>query len=700
MKNLVILLALSFTTVCSRQLSAQVLIEDSGNFIRLSNSEVSLAVDKSSARIIELRLRDQSLLAPGQSGYFTMIAADINAAGQTLPITNCSFRIHIESEQTVDLAFVPEPSPGFPFDTELHYVLRDGEPGFYFYLVAGKSSGTPDARIDQLRFAMRVDHSMLNIRLSDNRSGTICSTEEILNAQGMVMDATYMLESGEYRTKYEWSSPTEEARVYGLNNGTQGIWMIRGGNEYLNGGPTKQHNTCHGTDKGPILLNLLYSTHYGSSGSYVSGEWNKVFGPTFVYLNCAATAGSLWEDARKEGEKHRNAWPYPWMDLPGYPVRRATVSGRFSIADTGWALLARPKELRGLDWQQQGGDSYIYRARIQKDGSFAIPAVRKGTYTLYAFAPGIVGEFRKDAIVVDTATEISLGDLTWLPRSFGNVLWRIGVPDRTAAEFRHGNDYRHWGLWFQYPYDFPDDVLFLPGYWEERNDWNYAHMAMWDEEGGWAPKLDASLGDGKWVEPVWTILFNCAKVPEDTATLTLALAGVSRDAGLTVTLNGNPLGSIEGLTGDGCVHRNGIYGFFRERFIRFDAALLNEGENVIGLELKIDQLPKTRTNYSFGIMYDFLQLEVKENTANLPAENESPLLTIYPNPASDILHIQLPENSSAGVLRVVNMSGQTVYSGMIDHTMNRIPVHYLPSGIYTAILETEEALSRNKFVVK
>ncbi len=595
---------------------------DSGSRIELRNDYVSVTIDKSTARIVELVQNGASLLAPGQTGYFTFLASEPGDEDMSqLRTENCGFKIHLETNDTIDLSFTPARPPEFPFDIDIHYVVRDGESGFYFYLVAAKDASTPDAQFNQLRFAMRLDYSMLNIRLNDERSGVIPSTESIKNAQGMVMDATYLLESGEIVTKYEWSSPTEEAPVYGLNNGNQGVWMIRGGNDYLCGGPTKQHNTCHATDKGPIVLNLLYSNHYGSDGSFVSNgsvRWEKVFGPTFVYLNQAGDAEALWEAAKQQATTLRNAWPYAWMSQPEYPIERAAVSGHFAGVDNGWVVLARPKELRGLDWQKQGGDAYIARTQINADGSFFFPAVRMGSYSLYAFSSGIVGEFRKDNVQIDSANEISLGSLPWKPRSLGELLWRVGTPDRTAAEFLYGDDFRHWGLWFNYRNDFPNDVDFTIGQSQEHTDWNYAQMVVWEEDGGWEPRLDANTGDGEWKSPVWKVRFNRDEPMQGRATLTLALAGVNRDSTtVRAFLNGGLLGSVEEQQGDSSIHRSGIHGFFREGFITFPASLLREEENVLALEV-LSRKSTVRRNYSYyGVMYDFVQLEVEDSPGDI-----------------------------------------------------------------------------------
>ncbi|MHC4994698.1 MAG: hypothetical protein ACYTGQ_06540, partial [Planctomycetota bacterium] len=122
--------------------NARVAMVDSGATIELSNSEVSVTIDKAEARIIQVLHNGEPLLAPRQSGYFTLISGEDNEPGHTLRINNCSVRTHLETPETIDLAFTPESHPGFPFGIEFHYVLRDGDSGFYFYLVARKDGDT------------------------------------------------------------------------------------------------------------------------------------------------------------------------------------------------------------------------------------------------------------------------------------------------------------------------------------------------------------------------------------------------------------------------------------------------------------------------------------------------------------------------------------------------------------------------------
>jgi hypothetical protein len=58
--------------------------------------------------------------------------------------------------------------------------------------------------------------------------------------------------------------------------------------------------------------------------------------------------------------------------------------------------------------------------RRHEDGKFTITNVRPGTYTLHAFADGVLGEFAQTNITVDGRQEsVDLGKLEWKPVRYG-----------------------------------------------------------------------------------------------------------------------------------------------------------------------------------------------------------------------------------------------------------------------------------------
>jgi rhamnogalacturonan endolyase len=221
-------------------------------------------------------------------------------------------------------------------------------------------------------------------------------------------------------------------------------------------------------------------------------------------------------------------------------------------------------------------------------GNFEIPAVRPGKYTLYAFANGVMDEYRKDDLAVTAGSKLDVGTLTWKPLRYGKQVWQIGTPDRTAAEFRHGDDYRLWGLWQDYPQDFPNGVNFFIGKSHERTDWNYAQVNV--------------LKDGKWEGTTWDVRFDLSAAPKGTAILRIALAA-THNAYLQITVNGKEVDAYR-TPSDNAMIRAGIHGQYSEQDTFFDAGLLHAGENVISLGQKEGK------NAQRCVMYDALRLEI------------------------------------------------------------------------------------------
>src|SRR6185436_1234062 len=77
-----------------------------------------------------------------------------------------------------------------------------------------------------------------------------------------------------------------------------------------------------------------------------------------------------------------------------------------------------PAPGRVIDWQQDA-KNYQFWARGFDDGQFAIRQVRAGTYTLRAFADGVLGEFAQADVNVVVGQPLDLGELTWKPVRHG-----------------------------------------------------------------------------------------------------------------------------------------------------------------------------------------------------------------------------------------------------------------------------------------
>jgi hypothetical protein len=108
-----------------------------------------------------------------------------------------------------------------------------------------------------------------------------------------------------------------------------------------------------------------------------------------------------------------------------------------------------------------------------EDGKFTITKVRPGTYTLHAFADGVLGEFAQANITIAAGQVIDLGKLEWKPVRFGRQLWEIGYSDRTGGKFfkGDGDNYWLWGWGLRYPLLFPNDITYTIGKSDYRKDW-------------------------------------------------------------------------------------------------------------------------------------------------------------------------------------------------------------------------------------
>ena len=92
---------------------------------------------------------------------------------------------------------------------------------------------------------------------------------------------------------------------------------------------------------------------------------------------------------------------------------------------------------------------------------------------LHTIADGVPGEFSQTNVTVAAGKSLEMGRLEWKPVRHGKPLWEIGVPDRTAREYLHGDHFWQWELYNDYPKDFPNDVNFVVGKSDFHKDWNY-----------------------------------------------------------------------------------------------------------------------------------------------------------------------------------------------------------------------------------
>jgi rhamnogalacturonan endolyase len=150
-----------------------------------------------------------------------------------------------------------------------------------------------------------------------------------------------------------------------------------------------------------------------------------------------------------------------------YPKKneRCTVMGQFVLNDPQAATTKLPNLTVGLAHPDYPGNGSEYQRRAgngktvtwahdgnycqfwtdgNEDGTFTIPNVRAGNYTLHPFANGVLGEFAKADVTVAAGKPADLGKLEWKPVRYGQQLWEIGYPDCTSDKFLKGDGANYW----------------------------------------------------------------------------------------------------------------------------------------------------------------------------------------------------------------------------------------------------------------
>ncbi len=204
----------------------------------------------------------------------------------------------------------------------------------------------------------------------------------------------------------------------------------------------------------------------------------------------------------------------------------------------------------------------------------------------------MLGEFSLEDVKIAAGGTLELGSLQWTPQRYGPTVWEIGIPDRSAAEFRHGDHYWQWGLYYKYPQEFPDDVNFIIGKSDWRRDWNYC-QPPWIED------------DDEVYDTTWSVTFDMPEAPSGQAVLRLAICG-SLNNNLAVSVNDKSIGETGRLPPTGVMHWDGIRGYWCLRDLTFDASLLKQGANVI-------KLNSPANSWRQGVLYDYLRLELTPN---------------------------------------------------------------------------------------
>jgi rhamnogalacturonan endolyase len=558
---------------------------------------------------------------------------------------------------------------------EVHFSMLRASPGFYSTAIMTHRKQDAAGNIIAWGVVTRVPEDFNWISADPLRSFLIGvptkSGVKVPNAPHEITVNLSGSQAGEYADKFIYGQDHADLRAWGWSSVGQGglnvgAWMMTT-MEFSDGGPLKRDVSVYPYSElnNSILTNEV---GMGSDGHLADGEeWKKTCGPWFIYYNqCPQSitdpkraSEALYDDALKQAEAEKQAWPYTWFKNPRYAQEseRGTVTGKLAINDPGnpnaspaalWVgLEEQPQTSNGTHDFQKWLKAYQFWTHTDATGAFTIPHVLPGDhYTLWAYGPGAAGTFLSQAqeggnppLECDVAAKpfsvkalagqtTDLQTVTWVPKRVGATVLELGYPDRKADKYRHSDDYWApatapklgfptpvWGGQMEFPLDFSNGMNFIVGKSRWALDWNYCLPAFPSTEGAYQPSV------GK-------ITFNLARAPASGSKASIYLACAGDDGGhVVLDVNDANLGSTQGVTSapepidadgfnppyfdDSSIHFCD-HGPFSDERVNFPGSLLHAGQNTITIQMN----GKSLTNY---LMVDYLRLELDGYVPPAPA---------------------------------------------------------------------------------
>ena len=633
-------LAIATASAAQKPAAGPVTLQDDGTAYVLSNGVVTAHIDKRSGDIVSYQFQGTEVtgqlpvypagIVPGREyGYWSHVAmSDNSTACITIdPKSNGGQRAEVAVKAiSGGKAIGDGPGGTIVADIAIHWAMDRGVAGIYTYMEMDHPANYPPAVLGEARFC---------IKLADYFDWM---------SVGPKWDKPYPKAApGMHEDKYDFTADQFENRAFGWSSPAKniGFWIINPTVEYLSGGPTKVEFLGHrdtNTVQAPTALNYWRSSHYGGAvADAAQGEhWTKVVGPFMLYVNSGDGHEAMYKDAVARGHIEQAKWPYDWVNGVDYPHKdqRAIVSGHIVLKDpqakttklanlrvglTAPAYSIHPAARDGagsaaaattptagaperlIDWQTDA-KHYEFWVEGDESGNFKIPNVRPGTYTLHAFADGVLGELAKTDVTVTAGKPLNIGNLDWTPVRYGRQVWEIGVANRTGIEFAGGTNYAHDGTFLDYAKLYPNDVNYVIGKSDFTKDWYFEQVPHNTNPDAKAAAYNQGTSSGR--ATPWNITFDLPKAPTGgKAHLRLGLASSSASQ-IEVSVNSQALPPDDHLMRDGEVARNGIHGVWSERDVAFDASMLKQGTNTITLTVPAGTL-------TAGIIYDYLRLELE-----------------------------------------------------------------------------------------
>jgi hypothetical protein len=668
------------------------LIQEYTNYVILKNGIIEAKIDKNTSNLVSMKVNGVETLYVTTSTSRTGGYYDFVTSQGFEQISGATFSIKEETADYIDISLFRPYTPGTNVtrcDVDIHYVLKKGDAGLYTYSILKHKATYPDFDMGSWRQVLWIDNTVTDrICVNDLKTWDMPQPTDTWSPTSIaeIIKIESGVRAGKYDGKYQFSESLYSLKAYGhsTNKNSLGIWAVTGNHEYFSGGPTSQDlNSAAG-----IIHILMNGVHYNSIGFQVSQgeEWSKIYGPYLIYANQKTTATANWDDAKARADQDAAEWPFSWLtNTPEYPLAggRGNITGNFSITDPSksdvngggaWIGVTKLSPDSGGNWQFEE-ENYQYWVQTDASGNFNIKNVRPGTYTLFAYKDGTTGEYRQETVVVTAATTTNIGNINWaIPRNNGKMVFEIGAPNRTAAEYKFGDfDYCEGFVEKKFATTFTNPIEYNV---EEKN-WatalSYVHSSYFNTDG------TKSVWD-------WNVNFNLTGTIPTTGNAKLTIAYASSDhAQNWIFINGSRVTPSSGYyppNGDGNAFlRQSNHAKYGLATFDIPYSKLKTGKNTIKL-----QMPSTSSGGNH-VMYDYISLEGDLSTLGVASNTiNDDAVWAYPNPTKGIFEIALPLSMQEASIELFNVQIQSVSKKsypVIDGKV-QLNIENQPNGVYFA----------------
>lgn len=188
------------------------------------------------------------------------------------------------------------------------------------------------------------------------------------------------------------------------------------------------------------------SNHHGEGTPNITYGFDRTFGPQYYHFNGGKGSTASLKELKSDAESLADpSWNIDFYDsiakhVVGYAPssQRGSVQGKIKLPKGA----TRPIAVLTVDGQyfqdnSVNSSSYQYWAEIDDSGHFNVDHVKEGPYRLTVYADGIFGDFVRDGVQVKAGKKTTIQE-TWKAESAGTEIWRLGTPDKSSGEFRHG----------------------------------------------------------------------------------------------------------------------------------------------------------------------------------------------------------------------------------------------------------------------